>query len=46
MGKRKKKYCKAIQPFTFREKFYEIGSGIYLTSKEREVLIDINLIKK
>jgi len=45
MAKKKKKYCKAIKPFTYKGKFYEVGSGMYLTVKQMEVLINKNLIK-
>lgn len=45
MAKNKKKYCKANRPFTYKGKFYEVGSGLYLTEKQREILISKNLIK-
>lgn len=45
MAKKKKKYYKVIKPFTYRGKFHEIGSKIYLSLEQKEVLINKNLIK-
>ena len=45
MAKRKKEYCRAIRDFTFKGKFYEKGSGLYLTPIQKEILINSNLIK-
>jgi len=45
MAKRKKKYCRAIRPFTYKGKFYDTGSGLYLNPKQKESLINSKLIK-
>ena len=45
MAKRKKEYCRAITKFTFKGKFYEKGSGLYLTADQKKILINSNLIK-
>jgi len=42
---KKKTYCKAIKPFTYKGKFYEVGSGLYLTLEQKRILINKNLIK-
>jgi len=43
--KSKKKYYKVVKPFTYKGKFHEVGTKIYLDEKNKEVLININLIK-
>jgi len=42
---KKRKYCKALRPFTYKGKFYEVGSGMYLTPEQKEILINKYLIK-
>jgi len=42
---KKKTYCKAIKPFKYKGKFYEVGSGLYLTLEQKRILINKNLIK-
>lgn len=44
MGK-KKKYYEVIKPFTMRGKIRETGSKIFLSDKQKEILINKNLIK-
>jgi len=45
MAKRKKEYCRTIRNFTYKGKFYEKGSGLYLTAEQKEILINSNFIK-
>lgn len=40
-----KKYYRVEKDFTYRGKFREKGSRIYLKEKESEVLINQNLVK-
>lgn len=44
MGK-KKKYYEVIRPFTMKGKFKETGSKIFLSDREKEILMNKNLIK-